>query len=245
MFGQLFRKPRPTLPPGERVYAIGDVHGRLDLLNQLFEMIRADHAARADARALVVLLGDLIDRGPDSRGVVERIRQGLDWARTIPLMGNHEAAMLNALEGSGEQLQAWLRVGGNTSLVSWGVAADLLATGTRDAILAAARAAIPLEDRGWIGRLRTHLQLGDYYFVHAGVRPGIPLYQQAVEDNLWIRDAFLESRRHHGAMIVHGHSVRAEVEERPNRIGIDTGAYASDRLTALGIEGQARWILST
>lgn len=163
----------------------------------------------------------------------------------IALMGNHEAAMLAALDGDGDQLQAWLRFGGDTSLVSWGVEPELLATGTREGIVAAARAAIPLEDRGWIGRLRTHLQLGDYYFVHAGVRPGIAFDRQTVEDHLWIRDAFLESRRHHGAMIVHGHSVRIEVEERPNRIGIDTGAYASDRLTALGIEGQARWILST
>ena len=219
------------------------MHGRLDPLDQLLDTIRSDSDARPERPVRLVLLGDLIDRGPDSCGVVARVWQGVDWARTIPLMGNHEAAMLAALEGDGQQLQAWL--GGDTSLVSWGVAAELLAAATSGEILAAARAAIPLEDRGWIGRMRTHLTLGDYHFVHTGVRPGIALDQQAVEDKLWIRDTFLESRRYHGAMIVHDHSVHAAVEERPNRIGIDTGAYASGRLTALGLEGQARWTLST
>ena len=111
--------------------------------------------------------------------------------------------------------------------------------------MAALRAALTAAERGWLSRLRSHVQIGGYYFVHAGIRPGIPIHRQEDEDRLWIRDEFLESRRKHGAVIVHGHSITPEVENRPNHIGLDTGAYASGRLTALGLEGRDRWFLST
>jgi serine/threonine protein phosphatase 1 len=236
---------RPSLPVGQRVYAIGDVHGRIDLLEALLETIRNDNAARADAQVTLITLGDLVDRGPASREVVTRIRGGVEWARTISIMGNHEAIMMQVLDGKKDSLQSWLRYGGRETLESWDVPAAILADGTLDQILDAARGAVTAEERGWLGRLRSYVRMGNYYFVHAGIRPGVPLEQQDDEDRLWIRDEFLESSKKHGAMIVHGHSINPAVEERPNRIGIDTGAYATGKLTALGIEGRERWLLST
>ncbi len=232
------------MPAGCRVYAVGDVHGRLDLLDMLLETIRADSATRPDAEVIVILLGDLIDRGPDSRGVVKRVRAGLDWARMIPLMGNHEAIMLNALDGDFDQLRLWLRHGGVECLLSWGVPQSVLTDGSIEEIMDAARAALSADDLGWISQLDTSARIGDYYFVHAGIRPGTAIDEQDGNDLLWIRDDFIRSQRLHGAMIVHGHSISTEVERRPNRIGLDTGAYRTGRLSAVGIEGKESWLLS-
>lgn len=244
MFGW-FRNSISTLPPGQRAYAVGDVHGRLDLLDQLLEILRQDNAARPAAETTLVMLGDLVDRGPDSRGVVNRIRTGVDWARTVTLKGNHEAIMLEVLEGQTDSVPGWLKFGGRETLRSWGVPQSTIEDGTLDEIVKAARSAVTAEESGWLGRLRSKLQIGDYYFVHAGIRPGVAIDQQADDDRLWIRDEFLDSKRKHGPMIVHGHSISEAVEERPNRIGIDTGAYATGRLTALCLEGRERWFLST
>jgi serine/threonine protein phosphatase 1 len=207
--------------------------------------VQDDNAARGSAQTTLVMLGDLVDRGPESRAVVSRVRTGVDWARTIALMGNHEAVMLEVLEGQTESLSGWLRFGGRETLSSWGLQARILDEGTPDDIMEAARNAVSPEERGWIARLRSHVQIGDYYFVHAGIRPGIPLHQQSDDDQLWIREEFLDSGRRHGAMIVHGHSITPEVEQKRNRIGLDTGAYLTGRLTALGIEDRDRWLLST
>lgn len=236
---------RPTLPAGQRVYAVGDVHGRLDLLDDLIVRIARDNAGREQAQVSLIFLGDLIDRGPDSRGVVTRVRAGVDWAKTISIMGNHEAVMLDALDGQTDTLADWLRFGGRETLLSWGVSAETIDGGTLEEILSAARGVVTLEERAWLGRLRSHVQMGDYYFVHAGIRPGVALDKQDDEDRLWIRDEFLESRKSHGAMIVHGHSIHTEVEQRTNRIGLDTGAYATGRLTAAGLEGTERWFLTS
>jgi len=232
---------RPSVPPGQRVYAVGDVHGRLDLLDKLLAMLEADNAGRLPAHTTLVFLGDLIDRGPDSRRVVERVRTGVGWARTVALMGNHEAVMLDVLDGQTDTLSQWLRFGGSETLESWGVTNQAMLTEIMEGI----RAAITPEERGWLGRMRTSLRIGDYYFVHAGVRPNVPLDRQNDEDRLWIRDEFLENRKHHGAIIVHGHSINRDVEQLPNRIGLDTGAYATGKLTAIGLEGQSRWLLAT
>jgi serine/threonine protein phosphatase 1 len=233
------------LPEGRRVYAIGDVHGRSDLFEQLLAMIETDHRGRAAADADLVLLGDLVDRGPDSRGVVERAMTTPAWARQTTLMGNHEEIMLQVLDGARDQLSLWLKVGGRETLASWGVDLSLIEDGTISEILDAAHAAIPASVVRWLMGLRQSLSIGDYFFVHAGVRPGVPLDRQDKGDSFWIREEFLASSRHHGAMIVHGHSIATEVDWLPNRIGIDTGAYATGRLTALCLERDEQWFLQT
>ena len=247
-FFGLFRRRRraqPAVPTGARIYCIGDVHGRLDLLDLLLEQVRRDDAGRAAAQTEVVLLGDLIDRGPDSAGVVRRAMESLDWATLSVLKGNHEAAMSDALDGDTSKMKLWLRKGGDAALRSWGVAEQVIASGSAGEVATAATAAIPADQRRWLARRPLALQRGDYYFVHAGIRPGVALEEQRAEDALWIRSEFLSSTRDHGVTVVHGHSAAHEVEERPNRIGIDTGAHASGRLTALGLEGTQRWILQT
>jgi serine/threonine protein phosphatase 1 len=237
--------PPAEIPPGQRVYAIGDIHGRDDLFGQLLALIEADNATRAPASVELVLLGDLIDRGPDSAVVVRRAMRLVEGRATIVLKGNHEAAMLDALSGDREMLSLWLKFGGKASLVSWGVDEVLVEQGAFEDVLAAANKAVPMAERAWLARTRQWTQIGDYYFVHAGVRPGVPLERQTAEDCLWIRDEFLASTRYHGAVIVHGHSISAAVEDCGNRIGIDTGAYASGQLTALGLEGSDRWLIQT
>jgi serine/threonine protein phosphatase 1 len=236
---------RPQVPEGQRVYAIGDVHGRLDLLDALLGMIEADNASRDMAEVALVFLGDLIDRGPDSRGTLDRVRSGFDWAHTVSLMGNHEAVLLAALGGQQDVMQSWLRFGGRETLASWGIEDSVTADGTTEEIIEAARAAISPEEREWIGSMRSHVQIGDYYFVHAGIRPGMALGKQTDRDRLWIREPFLNSRRDHGVIVVHGHTIREEVEEMPNRIGLDTGAYRTGKLTAIGLEQDDRWFLTT
>lgn len=249
MFAMFKRKTPPrtaALPPGERLYAIGDVHGRLDLLVALLEQIRLDSAGRGGGAATrLVFLGDLIDRGPHSAQVVRRVMSARDWAVTTTLMGNHELAMIEALDGDRDMLRMWLTQGGVAALASWGVDDRVLDAGSEPEIVAAASAAIPAAERAWIANRPLSFARGDYLFVHAGIRPGVPLDRQSRRDLLWIRDSFLLSTRDHGVVVVHGHTVCESVEDRGNRIGIDTGAYATGRLTALGLEGEARWTLST
>ena len=235
----------PAVPDGHRIYAVGDIHGRLDLLLALLDQVRADNAARDPAEVEIILLGDLIDRGPDSAGVVRRAMAGCDFATLRVLRGNHETAMIEALHGDADMFRMWITQGGDAALVSWGVAPALVADGSFEDILSAADAAIPAEERQWLIDCPLTLRRGDYYFAHAGLRPGVQLERQSSEDTLWIRDAFLASERHHGVMVVHGHSISPEVDARHNRVGIDTGAYASGRLTALGLEGAERWTIST
>ncbi len=239
------KRPAPSVPEGRRVYAIGDVHGRLDLFDRLLGMIEADHRARPPAAVDLVLLGDLVDRGPDSRGVVERAMNPPEWARQTTLMGNHEEIMLHVLDGDRAQLPLWLKVGGREALESWGVDPQMIADGTISEILEAAHDAIPVRVVRWLMGLRQSMTIGDYFFVHAGVRPGVPLDRQDKGDSFWIREEFLESSRHHGAIVVHGHSIATEVDWLPNRIGIDTGAYATGRLTALCLEGEEQRFLQT
>ena len=240
------RRPEPpALPEGRRVYAVGDVHGRLDLLETLLARLEADNAARGAADTDVILLGDLIDRGPDSARVVERAMTSLGWARLLTLRGNHEDAMLAALDGDRDMCRLWLRNGGKEALASWGVPDTVIADGTLGEVTEAARRAVPPHQFAFLSRAPHSMRIGSYYFVHAGVRPGVGLDDQRSSDTLWIRDEFLRSTADHGAVIVHGHSIALEVEERPNRIGVDTGAYATGKLTALGLEGTERWLIQT
>ena len=241
-----FRRPAPALPPGERIYAIGDIHGCSALFDSLKQSVRADNAARGEAHTTVILLGDLVDRGPDSAGMIERaMHWNEDWAGLEVLRGNHEASFAAVLGGEKQWLASWIVYGGVETLQSYGLSPHKLAAMTDDEIVAAARAAVPAPSREWIADLPLQRRHGDYLFVHAGIKPGVPIDEQQAQDLLWIREEFLDSRANHGAMVVHGHSIREEIDQRSNRIGIDTGAFATGRLTAMGIEGEERWFLQT
>lgn len=246
MMGKLFPspgRPAPRVPAGRRVYAVGDVHGRLDLLLALLETIRADHARRGEAPLELILLGDVIDRGHESRGVVRWAMSPPDDILLTVLMGNHEAALLAALNGNHQMLEMWLDHGGWASLASWDVCCPDPETIDHDALIEDMHRAFTREEVEWLAATGRCLTIGDYHFVHAGVRPGRPIAAQRMADTLWIRDEFLNSSRDHGAVVVHGHSVSDDVVERPNRIALDTGAYRTGRLTAMAFEEDRRWII--
>jgi serine/threonine protein phosphatase 1 len=251
---RLFSRPAPLtearyrLPEGERVYAIGDVHGRLDLLRQLIEQIEDDHQQRNAANITLILLGDLIDRGSDSRGVVD-FALALDAGPRpcVFLMGNHEETLLRVWDGDETVTAPFLRYGGDALLQSYGlqISDAALARLSPAETIAAVRTHVPETHIEFMRQFVPMHRCGDYVFVHAGVRPGIPISGQDPIDLRWIRGDFTKSSADFGAMIVHGHSITDAPELRPNRIGIDTGAYASGRLTAVGLEGADRWILLT
>lgn len=235
--------PRTEL--GERVYAIGDVHGCHDLLRALLDRIGDHYAALEPAAALhIVFLGDIIDRGPDSFKVMELLYDlHTRTNRVLVLRGNHEEVMLQVLAGDVEMLAPWMKFGGASTVRSFGLAPFRSGDNVAQ-YLAQLRAAVPPEWVTWLKRLPLTARSGDYFFCHAGVRPGVPLRRQTRNDLLWIRDDFLDDDRSHGAVIIHGHSIEAQVEVRPNRIGIDTGAYRTGELTALYLEGDAYEVLS-
>ena len=236
----------PRGPDGHRAYAVGDIHGRLDLLDALLARIEADIAARPAATNHVIFLGDLIDRGPQSAGVVERLS---GWrpagVRPVFLCGNHEEVLLRVLDGERGLLADWLKYGGCECLDSYGVPPATLDGLGEDEALDRVRAAIPQVHRDFIAGFADTFAFGDYLFVHAGIRPGVGLAAQGRQDLRWIRQPFLDSVRDHGFVVVHGHSISEGVDERANRIGIDTGAYRSGILTAIAIERGERWFLDT
>ena len=241
------RQALPAAPPGLRVYAIGDVHGRLDLLDDLLGQIEADERRRdrVDASWLV-FLGDLVDRGPDSSGVVERVRQLAAARPTVRcLMGNHEEIMLAALAGDTRALRLFCRVGGRETLISYGLDPSIYERADYEEIGDALTRLVPVVHRQFLSAAEDMLVLGDYAFVHAGLRPGVAIEDQRGADLRWIREGFLDHRGGFGKHVVHGHTVSTEVEATPFRTGIDTGAYASDRLSAVGLEGSAAWVIQT
>ena len=236
----------PAGPEGYRAYVVGDVHGCLDLLEQLLAGIEADLEGRPASDVVLVFVGDLIDRGPCSAQVIERLREyRKDGVRTIFLLGNHEEVLLRILAGDASLIPGWLRFGGAECLRSYGV--DPAALGGLDdaGVLAMIRRTIPAEHAEFLRSFGDTFRFGDYLFVHAGVRPGVELSAQRQRDLRWIRDPFLRDRTDHGFVVVHGHTICHEVEERSNRIGIDTGAYATGNLTAWAIEGGERWFIDT
>jgi len=239
---------RPCLPAGQRVYAIGDVHGRCDLLMTLLQMVAIDDRERGPADSRLVFLGDFIDRGPQSRLVLETMiaLENAGQPATF-LMGNHEELLLMAHGGDRKAANIYMSdyFGGFETLLSYGVEESEIAAARGDELVALIERAVPPHHIAWMRKLDLFYRLGDYAFVHAGVRPGIGLQDQAASDLRWIRHEFLEDDCYHGAMIVHGHSITEAVDERPNRIGIDTGAFMSGKLTALGLEGMERWYLQT
>jgi len=251
MIARLFKRrpgasiPPPAIPEGQRVYAVGDIHGRLDLLRQLLDRIAADDQERPPRRTTVIFLGDLVDRGPDSAGVIETLRQlAADRPDTRFLLGNHEEVFLHALrEEKLETLKFFCRIGGRETILSYGISeADYNAMDYEE-LKAALTARVPESHLAFLETFENMIDIGDYLFVHAGIRPGLALEEQRLRDLRWIREPFLDHAAPHERMVVHGHTITPDVDERSNRIGIDTGAYASGRLTALGLEGRERWVL--
>ena len=236
----------PAGPAGRRAYAIGDIHGRLDLLEQLLARIHADLQHRPASKALLVFVGDLIDRGPSSAQVIERLRTyHRAGVRPVFLLGNHEEVLLRILDGDHSLVQSWLQFGGRECLQSYGVDTHGIRRRSAAEVIEIIRAAIPATHSEFLRSFADSCRFGDYLFVHAGVRPGIALEQQRQADLRWIREPFLSDESDHGFVVVHGHTITSDVVERPNRIGIDTGAYRTGVLTALVIEGSERRLICT
>ena len=218
------------------MYAVGDIHGRVDLLDQLLARIDADLAANSNAVGIEVYLGDYIDRGPNSREVIDRLVMRNQTFRAVFLRGNHET-FLTGFTANPSILDDWLRLGGNETLKSYGFPVSIGRSADDHAQLAAKfDQAFPTSHRRFLGNLRSSFSCGDYFFVHAGVRPGIPIAKQREEDLMWIRQDFLLCEEEFGKIIVHGHTPVPEPDIRHNRINIDTGAYATGRLTCLKLE---------
>lgn len=237
-------RPAYALGPGKRVYAVGDIHGRLDLLDALLIKIEAERKSAPELEHHLVLLGDYVDRGPESSGVVNRVMELAATQTNVTLLkGNHEDMMLRAVDGDEAQLKLWVRNGGRETLLSYGMDLDVYNNADFERLGAMLADYLPAKHLAFMRALAIAHAVDDYLFVHAGIKPGVPLDQQSDVDRLWIRDRFLDSDSDHGAMIVHGHCITDDVVIRPNRIGVDTGAYASDRLSAIVLEGESRRVL--
>jgi len=247
MFNRSSRQDNePAGPPGYRAYVVGDVHGRLDLLEDILAKIHAELQHRPAHKTLLVFVGDLVDRGPSSAQTIERLRTyRREGIQTVFLLGNHEEVFLRILGGDTSLIASWLQFGGMQCLESYGCDPAELAGRSAAEIVAIVRSAVPPEHVEFLESFADSCRFGDYLFVHAGIRPGIPLEQQSQADMRWIRDPFLFDDTDHGFVVVHGHTISEEVVELPNRIGIDTGAYRTDILTALAVEESNRWLLDT
>ncbi|WP_428492678.1 metallophosphoesterase family protein [Rhodopila sp.] len=220
-----------TLPPGQRVYAVGDIHGCLDRLAALHEMIAEDIAERPVAHTTLVHLGDYVDRGTDSAQVVDWLinRPPVPADEIVNLMGNHEHMMLSAVVGTEREAPSqWLVNGGADSLASWGIARTVPA--------AEWAARIPLQHLMFLRDLEISRRIGPYLFVHAGIRPGVPLDSQSRQDMMWIREPFLSSAADYGVVVVHGHTPKREPVVAANRIAIDTGAVLGGALTCVVLQ---------
>jgi serine/threonine protein phosphatase 1 len=228
----------PRVPKGTRIYAVGDVHGRADLLNALFSRVDAHLQAHPVAQPVQVFLGDYIDRGPHSREVLDLLIARRRRHLVLCLKGNHETFAAQFLSDP-SVLSDWKHVGGINTLLSYGVAPSTSEDlrGQRAAATAFGQA-LPGSHRRFLDGLALSFICGDFFFAHAGVRPGIPLRQQRQQDLLWIREEFLLHEEDFGKIVVHGHTPAREPDVRPNRINIDTGAYATGRLTCLVLEGE-------
>jgi serine/threonine protein phosphatase 1 len=221
------------VPRGRRVYAIGDIHGCLAELRLLHAAVATDLMLRPPASAVLVHLGDYIDFGPDSAGVLTLLAEGLQIAglATVNLMGDHERTALDALSGDGAAATDWLHAGGEATLASWGISADMPRSEWR--------AKVPDAHLGFMQRLGLEHREGDYVFVHAGLRPDVALDRQADDDRLGIRQSFLASEQDFGVIVVHGHTASSSPTIKPNRIGLDTGAGCGGKLTCAMFEDDA------
>ena len=251
LFGFRARPRRAALlrsvPDGSCIYAIGDIHGSLELLKALQRQIQSHANASPAQRKCVIYLGDYIDRGADSAAVLDwLIEQPLPGYEHVFLKGNHEDTLLRFLDG-GRGASSWFTYGGDATVESYGVSPLRSFAGKDELsrVRAELHEKIPRSHRAFLARLKLHHTEGDYLFVHAGLRPGVALEAQSEEDLIWIREAFLRSPAEFGKLVVHGHSIRPEPDFQSNRIGIDTGAFASGRLTCLVLEGTKQSILAT
>jgi serine/threonine protein phosphatase 1 len=233
------------MAPGLRLYAFGDIHGRADLLDRLRTAIAGDLARAAPTAAVVVGLGDYIDRGPDSRAVLDGLLAGFDGARFIPLRGNHEQSLLDFLEDPADAGAGWLRYGGDATLRSYGVDPRLYAGAIRDyrAIRDELACRIPLAHLVFMQRLAVSHEAGDYFFAHAGARPGIPLRRQSPRDLMWIREGFVDADPMFSKCIVHGHTPTEMPYLTRFRINADTGAYFTNQLTCVVLEEDRQSLL--
>jgi serine/threonine protein phosphatase 1 len=234
--------PTPILPDGLRIYAVGDVHGRFDLLEAMAAKMRQDLGASPVQRALEIFIGDYIDRGPRSRDVVEWLIDTPPLgSERICLLGNHEDMLMEALADPAG-LANWLFNGADATLASYGV--TKLPTSPQE-IHRACVAAVPLRHQAFFSALPRSVEFGSYFFVHAGVNPRRPLRDQDPHDLVWIREPFLNSAADFGRIVVHGHTPVVEPDIRENRINIDTGAVFTGHLTCLVLEGTTRRLLQT
>ncbi|MBK1663176.1 metallophosphoesterase [Rhodospirillum rubrum] len=239
----------PAVPLGVRVYAIGDIHGQIDALDHLHDLIVRDAAAKASSvrRCLIVYLGDYVDRGEATPAVLDRLcgPPPSGFERHF-LRGNHESAMLDFLGAPAANL-GWLEFGGLATLAGYGVRMPGAAgpVARAEGLAKALHACLPPTHRAFLSGLQSHVTLGDYFFVHAGVMPGRPLDRQSEDDLLWIREPFLSSPLWHGKRVVHGHTITEAPVVRPNRIGIDTGAFAGGPLTCLVLENETLRFIAT
>jgi serine/threonine protein phosphatase 1 len=231
--------PPPTVPDGTRYYAVGDIHGRCDLFEALADAIDDDDRRAGPARTTVVLLGDLVDRGPDSAGVIARARRWGDERKVDLLIGNHEEMFLDSFEDTGI-LRHFLRHGGRQTVLSYGIPQQAYDEATLEELQQLMAARVPQGDRDYLSAGRDYLVVGDYLFVHAGIAPDVALDQQSSHHMRWIREPFLDHADPHEHFVVHGHTITDGIDGRANRMGIDTGAYRSGRLTALVLEGTER-----
>lgn len=253
MFGLSSRKTpsRRTFnaPPGARIYVVGDIHGRADLLRKLLTQIETDAAAAPGQDRQLIFLGDYVDRGYYSREVIEILRAGLpDGLTRFFLRGNHEEIMLRFLDGDLSIANNWFVYGGRETIASYGLPPPPQGKVTPPALQKIHEefsSQIPENHVDFLRSTQLYHQSGDYIFVHAGLRPGLPLALQAREDLLYIRNEFLHSDEDFGGCVVHGHTVSAAPVVRHNRIGIDTGAYATAKLTCLILEGSEYRFLQT
>jgi len=233
---------RSSAPPGQFVVAVGDVHGRLDLVEMLWHQIDAASRLSSARQRTLIFVGDYIDRGMHSAELIDRLLEGFPGFETIYLKGNHDETLLQFLTDPtiGE---VWRNFGGLETLRSYGVShtPGKSWSQTRSEFADA----IPRSHVDFFKNLKLHASVGDYLFVHAGLKPRVPLEDQRETDLLWIREEFLESTANFGRIVVHGHTPTETPDIRPNRIGIDTGAYMTGTLTALVLEGRSRRFLST
>jgi serine/threonine protein phosphatase 1 len=228
--------PEARVPPATRVYAVGDIHGRADLLSDLVQRIDEDLHRRPIEYAIEVYVGDYIDRGSDSKSVIDMLCQRLVHRHAICLRGNHEAILEDFLQDP-SVIHDWIRLGGLSTLTSYGVSIEARTQFVPSELHQAFASVFPRTHELFLQCLRDHFTCGDYLFVHAGIRPGVPLEHQVQDDLIWIRNEFLQSTADHGRIVVHGHTPVTHPHVMSNRINIDTGAVFSGTLTCLVLDG--------